>query len=173
MPTDLLSECLHPQEEEPDIGTAMVAPPVVAAEPGLVEATSVEPMAVRAEGVRGYTERLQRHALARALKVREDESEEQGDRAETVAVGYRQVVGLAELGAELFHLRDRFAQRLFGEARNPEHDRLLGRFVVLEIPVLEIIEVLTGRAGLGRMGLQGEALFDLPRHRPSIGHGGG
>ncbi len=161
VPRVLLSQFSHPQEEDPDIDVRVLVP-VVAVEAVLKEEARDEPVAIHVESVARRVQVLEWHPLTRALEVREDEGEQERDAPERRAVVSRPRVVLPILLAELFHLGDGLAQRTIGKTGNPEHKRVLGGLVVLELPTLEVAELAVGVLVSRRVLLQCVARLDLP-----------
>lgn len=142
--------------------------PVEAVEPVLEEVARDQADAILAEGVRSRVQELERYALARALEVREDEREEQGDGAEPIAVLYRQFVPTPELHPQRLHLRGRLDRGTFGQPRHPEHDRVRDGLIVTDLPALQVAEVVVAGAGLGRMRFEREARARKPDDRTLV-----
>ncbi len=163
-----LDERLDPQRESPESATADDTPVAAAAEPILVEAAEVEPVADRVEGVGAHPLVVERGALARTLEVREYETADECDRTERVAVVCRQFVLRAKLGENLLLLLGVLPRR--DDARDEEHRRVDRRFVVLKDPVLQVLELFVAGTSERGMLLQGEAGFDQPEHRTGVAH---
>lgn len=167
VPRVLLSQLLHPQEEEPD-AVARIPVPVDAVEAILVEVARDETVAIHAEGVARRVQVLERHPLTRALEVRHDEGEQERDAPERGAVVSGQLVLLRHILAELLHLGDGLARRVLHQTRNPEHERVLGGLVVGEVPVLQVLQLVVARPRERSMRLEREARLDLPGDRAGV-----
>ena len=169
MPRVLLSQLLHPQEEEPDAAAGGAhAPPTAAVEAAPIEVARDETAANHVEGVARRVQVLQRHPFTRALEMRQDESEQERDAPERIGVVGGPRVVLPILLAECLHLGDGLTRGTISEAGNPEHERVLGGLVVLELPLLEVAELAVGVLVLRRVLLQRVARLDLPGDGASI-----
>ena len=166
-PRVLLAEFLHPQEEEADDDVAVRAAPVVAVEAVRVEVASGEAEADREQGVRRRVEGVQGHPLARALEMRQNEGEQQRDGAEAFTVVRGHLVAHLQLTAVSLHVRGRLARAVGSQPWHPEDQRVRGGGI-LEIPVLQVAQVLVARSSQRGVLLEQEAPLDLPDHGSAI-----
>jgi len=166
VPRVLLSGGLHPQEEEADVDDAVRVVPVVAVEAARVEVARDEAVAVREEGI-GRDVVLERDGLTYALEVRENECEKQSDGAETLVVLDRHGVLVPQESTVMQHLLCRLVRAVRSQTRHPEHERIRGRLVI-EVPALQVGEILVARSGLRSMQLEREPLPHLPSHGAGV-----
>lgn len=157
----------HPQRKRAEIAITDVIPEAVAAaQAASIEIADEEATAALAERVRAGPLEIERGQLTSALVVRQNKTRKHGCRTEVRQVVFRQAVVLARFGHERLLLVHGLRLRVV-QPGDPEDDARLGRFVVLELPVLQVTEVVVDLACLGGV-LEGEALANPPRDRPGV-----
>lgn len=163
----------QPQREAAEVAIAAANIVPVAAVQGITDEAQVEAIAVLVERLRTHQLTVRRGVPARALEMRQDQADDQCHRAKARQVMLGEAVMLPRFYHDRLLLISGFGLRVVEDPGDPEHDSRLGRFVILELPVLQVLEVLVHLAGLGRVFLEGETLADAPGNRPGVAVFGG
>lgn len=169
VPRILGTERLHPQGNAAEDVAPLISPTPVGADQRALTPAQPEAVAARAAGVGARPVVVERDALAGRLVVGQDEAGEEGDTAEGGEVVRRELEAGAGLGEEPELLGDVLGCAPGHDARNPENQAVLRRFV-REVPALQVLEVAVAGAELGSVLLQGETSADAVAEEGRVRH---